>query len=337
MAKKSVFTILLFLLIIVSQSLTNEPPVTRHDVFQAVDANGAATFADPNVVLEGILLNVPEEMLDPTPHYVDAVPPPFNLGGQWQIYIQGEGDDHAGTAVWMGQNYRMVSGGQNPSYTDAAWIDELCRVNHDPQTGYCFAPGDRVRVSGFWMPNRGKSNVNEQHESDPAYNFTVELIEAGAGLPQPEAVTLNQLKDASDNFQTGCEYYQGHLIRINNVWFTHPESWQPNATLTITDGVKTFPVLLGRGWGIAAGTNNLAAVFDVIGILDQEDSTLPFWEGYRIWVTNYDGNGRVLGDRGHPRGNLPGDVNRDGAVNIEDFSILTEQWLGNTPGIFGCD
>jgi len=331
------------LLVIVITSVTFGQSVTRHDVFQAVDAGGNPTFSNPTVVLDGIIINVPEEMLDATPNYSNAVPPPFNLGGMWQIYIQGEGTDHAATAVWMGQNYSMVSGGMSPSYTDAEWVSELCRINHDPQTGYCFAPGDRVRVSGYWMPHEGKSNVNEQHDSDPAYDFTVELIEPGVGLPQPEVVTLSQLKDASDNFifdvtrQTGCEYYQGRLIRVNGVWFTNPASWQPNATLTITNGAKTFPVILGRGWGITAGSNNLATPFDIVGILDQEDDSSPYTGGYRIWVTNYDSNGQVLRDRGYPRGNLRSDINHDGVVNIEDFATLGQQWLESSPGLFECD
>ena len=50
------------------------------------------------VTVEGIILNNPSFMLDAEPDENSA-----GIGGQWQIYIQGDGNDHAGTAVWMGQ------------------------------------------------------------------------------------------------------------------------------------------------------------------------------------------------------------------------------------------
>jgi hypothetical protein len=62
--------------------------------------------------------------------------------------------------------------------------------------------------------------------------------------------------------------------------------------LLITDGIKTFPVKLGRGNGIYAGSNNLSEPFDIIGVMDQESPNLV--DGYRLYVMNYDGNGSVL-------------------------------------------
>lgn len=79
--------------------------VITHSDFQAVDASGFGAYAGggaSRVSLEGILLNSPEQVFDPTP---DPTLGPWKMGGQWEIYIQGEGDDHAGTACWMGQNY----------------------------------------------------------------------------------------------------------------------------------------------------------------------------------------------------------------------------------------
>jgi hypothetical protein len=76
-----------------------------------------------------------------------------------------------------------------------------------------------------------------------------------------------------------------------------PNTWGPNAQLLLTDGRRTFPVLLGRGNGIYAGSYNLSVPFDVIGIMDQESTDLK--AGYRIWVPNYDGNGRVLASLEH--------------------------------------
>ncbi|MBN1763763.1 MAG: hypothetical protein JW860_00770 [Sedimentisphaerales bacterium] len=330
---KNICCILSLLLAEVNLSLAD-----THENFQAVLADGSSAYTGlPPVTLEGIILNSPEEILDPEPNATGF------MGAMWQIYIQGEGTDHAGTAVWIGQKYGNLPG--NPpeeSYSEAEWLSELCRINHDETTGYLFNTGDRIRVSGYFIPFNGKNNINETHSKDPFFDFTLELLEPGAGLPQPEVVTLNELKDVSDQFifdvtrQSGCEYYQSRLIRINSVSFVDPNDWAPGATLTITNGIKTFPVLLGRGTGIKEGTNNLVETFDVVGILDQEDNSDPYTGGYRIWVPNYDGNGLVLRDRGYQRGNLSGDINGDGTVDLSDFIEYAADWLKTAPGVADC-
>jgi hypothetical protein len=81
---------------------------------------------------------------------------------------------------------------------------------------------------------------------------------------------------------------------------------------------------LGRGNGIYAGSNNLTEPFDVIGIIDQESADLT--GGYRLYVMNYDGNGSVLAAREHRRADMPGDINLDGLVDIDDFIEMIEDW-----------
>jgi len=277
-----------------------QPTVARvtHSELQAVNASGEQAYkATEKVILEGILLHNPADMLDPTPN--DTIIETFNLGGQWQIFFQGEGEDHAGTAVWLGQLYNNLpwvppDGG----YTNQEFIAELTRLNAAQ-----FSPGDRIRVTGYYLSYQGKLNINEQHNKNPDHDFTVELLERGVGLPQPEVVTLDQLKDDKDNFifdperKMGCEYYQGRLVKIEDVYFMDPNGWGPNAELMITDGVKTFPVKLGRGNGIYAGSYNLSEPFDIIAIMDQQSPTLK--SGYRLYVMNYDGNGLVLASYEH--------------------------------------
>jgi hypothetical protein len=310
-----------------------EPVVAEvtHSEFQAVSATGeqAYTSAIANkVILEGILLHNPAEMLDPTPD--DSITQTYNLGAQWQFFFQGEGDDHAGTAVYMAQLYGNMPWVMTGGYSNQEFIAELNRLNAAK-----FAPGDKIRVTGYFLSYNGKNNVNEQHNNNPDHNFSIELVEKGVGLPRPEVVTLDDLKDGSDNFifdqsrLFGCEYYQARLIKIKDVNFADPASaaqnWGPNATLTITDGKKTFPVKLGRGNGIYAGSNNLTEHFDVIGILDQESSTKTI--GYRLYVMNYDGNGSVLASTEHRRADKPGDLDLDGIVNHDDVYKLLEDWL----------
>ena len=62
-----------------------------HTEFQAVDAGGEHVYSNTDkVILEGILLHNPADMLDPTPD--DTNTQMFNLGGTWQIFFQGEGE-----------------------------------------------------------------------------------------------------------------------------------------------------------------------------------------------------------------------------------------------------
>ncbi len=318
--------------------VADEPTVAEvtHTEFQAVDEDGISTYtATDKVIISGIVLNVPEQMLDPTPRTVE-------MGGEWQIYIQGEGDDHAGTAVWFGQNYSKVT--SLDDYTDEELLSELCRINADTDTGYIFYPGDRVKVTGWYKFYKGKLNVNEKHMIEPFYDFTIELIEPAVGLPQPEEITLDEVKDIYDEYifdssrLTGCEYYQARLVRVKDVNIIDPENWGADNTVTIQDANGlTFPVLLGIGEGFTR-YNCPAGQIDVIGIFDQESSGYMICkDGYRIWVTNYDGNGLVLTDRGYRRGNLPGDVNTDFKVDFSDFAELAENWLKGTAGLCDCD
>ena len=303
------------------------PTVTelRHSEFQAVDASGEHVYNTTDIViLEGILLHNPADMLDPTPD--DTINETFNLGGQWQIFFQGEEADHAGTAVFLGQLYNNLPWvSPDGGYSNEEFISELSRLNAAQ-----FSPGDRIRVTGYYLSYKGKLNINEQHNNNPDHDFSIELVERGVGLPRPEVLTLNELKDDIDEFifdptrHSGCEYYQSRLIKIEDVYFTDANDWGPQGEMIISDGRKTFPVKLGRGNGIYAGSNNLNETFDVIGIMDQESSDLT--SGYRLYVMNYDGNGSVLASREHRMADKPGDVNLDGVVDINDFIEMIEDW-----------
>ena len=317
-------TVLSFVLVGVVKSAPTVANVT-HSEFQAVDAGGEHVYnVTDMVVLEGILLYNPADMLDPTPD--DTITEAFMLGGQWQIFFQGEEDDHAGTAVFLGQLYNNLPWvSPDGGYSNEEFISELSRLN-----AARFSPGDRIRVTGYYLSYKGKLNINEQHNNNPDHDFTIELLERGVGLPRPEVVTLNDLKNSNDEFifdsnrQSGCEYYQSRLVKIEDVYFADANDWGINGELLITDGNKSFPVKLGRGNGIYAGSNNLGETFDVIGIMDQESTDLT--SGYRLYVMNYDGNGSVLAAREHRRADKPGDVDLDGTVDIDDFIRMIEDW-----------
>jgi len=275
-----------------------------HRQFQAVNAGGEQTYqATQKVVLEGVVLHNPADMLNPTPD--DSSTEMYDMGGEWQLFFQGEGGDHAGTAVYMAQLYDnlpwiMPGGG----YSNAQFLAELARLN-----AARFTIGDRIRVTGWFLSYKGKNNINEQHSNSPDHDFTIEVLARGAGLPKPEVVSLDELKDDQDRFVfdgerlVGGEYYQGRLIKIEDVNIVGANAWEPGGTLTVTNGRKTLPVRLGRGNGIYPGAFNLQQPCDVIGILDQDSTDLR--RGYRLWVVNYDGNGAVLASYEHRLADQP--------------------------------
>ncbi|HOB76105.1 MAG TPA: hypothetical protein PKG54_16445 [Phycisphaerae bacterium] len=299
---------------------------TSHSVYQAVDANGMGTFwTFVPVKMRGVILNRAEDMLDTRP---GANP---GMGGQWQVFVQTDDPaDFGGTAMWLGQNVGKTPGHEHPrdSYSDEAWLAEVARVSRDPATGRAFRPGDRVeiraRASGLFRI--GKTNINEQHSIDPQANFDVILLEANAGLPAPQVVTLADLKDASDKFifdqsrATGPERYQGTVIKIENVSFVDATGWQPEGKLVIHDGTgRTFPVLLGRGQGFTRFPPP-AAPFDIIGIVDQEDEIEGdgYKDGYRLWAMNYDGEQFFLERYVKP------DLDRDTDVDGLDLELFLD-------------
>jgi len=335
--RKTVLLTAIFLFCMSVATSADEPNEITHWEFQTVDSDGDPNYSGPNEVsLVGIILNKPGDMVDPTPDYQGETA--GNVGGQWQIFIQGMEGDHAGTAVWIGQNYSATTSPPGENYTNEEWISELQRLN-----AARFRPGDKVKVTGHYMGYKGKNNINEQHWVDPNYNFTIEVLEKNVGLAEPEVVTLDELVNESGDFnfqqnrESGCEFYQSQLVRINDVNFAASElDWGPDSGEEISFYIKDsngleFPVKLGLGSGIYQGSNNLEGQFDVIGIFDQEPPAPPYppdgTSGYRIWVMDYDGNGEILGSTEHIRACKPADTNLDGTVDFGDFAKFAEDWL----------
>jgi len=289
-----------------------------HEEIQAVDAAGIPTHpkvgadaGDPanKVVLEGVVLNNHEDMLDP------AYDAPAWMGAQWQIVVAGQGADHAGTALWMGQKYSLRGG---VDYEAWEWADEMARVNYD--AGRHIRRGDRVRVTGFMLEYGGKANMNERHSTSPILDFAVEYL-GRAGVPDPETITLADVKDAADadifdpTAAAGGEHWQSRLVRVTGVHFTDPGAVAPGAHTTIADATgRTLPVRCGIGAGLG-GTLNLDATFDLVGIFDQDAGFGQHTTGYRVWALDYNGGAGVFGT---PWGDLT--YNTD--VDAADIDLL---------------
>jgi len=219
------------------------------------------TLAESKVVVEGILLNQSADYLNPA--------------STFQVYVQG--DDGGGVAVYAAKWY---------GYSTDDWAAEYARMSKNPATGHVFQAGDRVRVTGLTMFYRGKTNINERHESDTDYDVTLELIAAGEGMPDvTELPSISQCKVFDQTRATGGELYQGTWCQLQNVWIASG-TWGAGNTIQVTDnGTDLFPVLLSA-MGDFNSYSAPAGKFNVTGIFDQEDTASPYTE-YRFWVKDY--------------------------------------------------
>jgi len=282
-------------------------PLITHSAFQAVDANGVRTFPTTGFPyrLQGILLNNPEDMLDSTAFSPNPVP--FDLGAMWQVFVQSvDPADLGGTAVFMGQHYGNVppnleftpapTPDPTRSYSDAAWTDEVARVNQDRATGHIFRAGDlvEIRAQGALFFG-GKTNVNEEHFIESELDFELALITAGVGLPTPTQLAIADIWDEINDrvlFDptrlAGGERYQGELVRLMSVQLVDDGSvWAPDELVTVEDaGGREFPLHLGLNplFGTMLPPEGF---FNVTGIFNQEASggpAGPSTNGYELWV-----------------------------------------------------
>lgn len=277
-------------------------PTTEARTFEAVDIRGLGTYPANGypVKFVGVLLNNPEDMLDSTPNFNTI---PFNLGGQWQVFVQSTlANDFGGVALFLGQNFGNVPPAleftPNPtpdthfSFTNPQWQAQIARVNVDQATGHIFRAGDLVEVDGqggqFFA---GKTNVNTAHTGDASLEFQMRLITPSAGLPSPLPLALEDIwNDATNSvlFDTtrnaGGEHYQGSLVELLGVHVVSG-TWAPNETLRVADhDGRQFPLLLGLNPGFSSITPP-SGYFNVVGIFDQESNPSgPYTEGYRLWA-----------------------------------------------------
>jgi len=285
----------------------------EHRTYQAVHADGSSAYEGGYPLrLIGVSLLNTEDWLDPTPGYTPTYQP-FQLGGQAELFIQAVNldgtpydpfpsspfTDFGGTACWMGQNYGNLPFKGDPyySYTDAEWTAELGRLNLWGGDGVTdpIRAGDLVEIRArAGLHYKGKMNVNEQHDKDPAKNFELVRLVAGFGLPAPAPISLADLKNADDTFRfdstraSGPERYQATRVRLRNVWVGTPQTWTTGSELTVTDGTRTFTLKLGRNPSFdGSELFGVGEPFDVVGILNQEatDGTYST-DGYRLLVMN---------------------------------------------------
>jgi len=271
-------------------------PIVEHRVFQAVNPDGSSAYTGGFPVrLVGVLLNNPEDWLDPTPNYTPQYVP-WAMGGQWEVFVQAAAPpDFGGTACWMGQNYGNLPWLGDPfySYTNEEWLSEMQRVNYPDGPGSePIRAGDLLEIRArAGLHYAGKMNVNEQHNNDRdpvtglignAHDFDFVVLQRGYGLPAPAAITLSALLEQTvggfqfiwdPTRQTGGERYQATRVMIKGVRLAPAANWGPNGQLEIFDQTgRRMPLRLGRNPTFAS-VPAPSATLNIIGIINQQSSS----------------------------------------------------------------
>jgi hypothetical protein len=273
---------------------------------EAVDINGVSTWTGPYpIVLTGVILCDPGEMLDSTPDFLpwDDGANAYDLGGEWQIFVQTvTPGDRGGVELWIAQDYGNLPWEPHDgsdSYTDDQWTNQVALVSHDPSTVYTFQKGDLVTVTANGsLFYGGMQNINQEHSTDPTYDFSISLVTSNYGVPPPQVISLFSVISTNlsatghyDIFdptrQSGGEYYQGMHVRINALTLVTTDGWTTvsdwdSRFCTATDGTgRQFP-LIHPLYDIGPPPTN---VFDATGVFLQESgSATDGTFGYELFV-----------------------------------------------------
>lgn len=270
-----------------------------HWNLQAVNSDGTSAWAGTHPFkLRGVLLCDPDEMLDPTPNFLPYDPTNLgNLGGQWQIAFQAvEPGGRGGTFCYMAQNYGNLPWIRDTarSYSNEAWTAEILRLSYDPARMHRLRTGDLIEVTAnISLFYGGKRNINEAHNNEPEYDFHISLVQSNYGLPEPEVITLADIKNADDTpifdqtRATGGEHYQGMRVRINNLMllttngWTHAGSWSQRLCIATDGAGRTLPLRHPR-YSLGPPPDGM---FDAVGIFNQESgSGQQGTNGYELFV-----------------------------------------------------
>ena len=241
-------------------------PYTDAKTMEAVsDLGGDPAFSPPTlsssnpIYYTGIVLNNPGQMLSTA---ADANSIPFNLGGQWQTFVQtvnvNSDGDYGGVALYAGQNYGNIPDtGFDPtrSYSNSDWTANVARLDSYPlntapgspypslpSSGYQLQAGDLVEViTGGGLFFGGKWNINEEHfpsngpNGSPVHEFNIVYL-GHPGLPTPTPITLGQFASYSTDpgnpgplinstntaLTSNPEHYQGSYVELQHVELVTP-------------------------------------------------------------------------------------------------------------------
>jgi hypothetical protein len=127
--------------------------------------------------------------------------------------------------------------------------------------------GDSLSVTGYVDQYYGLTRITSP---------TITVVEVGAGSTTPRLLTTNEIA-------VGGETYEGSLVAVTGCLIT-AGTWPAagsDGSLTIDDGTGGCTLFIDKDTDID-GTEQPASGIDVVGILTQYDSTVPYSSGYRI-------------------------------------------------------
>ena len=299
-------------------------PVTNAELQAVLDGSnhttpGDSAFAATHpttseypVSVVGVVVNNPVDMLN------------WNDGSssQWQTFIEAlpagtyggqtvAPGDFGGTALYMIKDFPY---GSPPAvFDDDTWNSEMNRLNYPLYNGTPVSTplqyGDVVLVQanapGLFY--NGKYNINMQHQTSSAYDFSITILQRGY-TPPVSNITLANLVNPDGTFifdatrATGDEHYQGSLVHLNGLTLVDPSDWTTGGTVTVKQGNLTFAMQLGLDPVLSSINASILqnSTFSVTAILDQEGSDLT--GGYSLWMTSAS------------ELTLNGDANGDGTV-----------------------
>jgi hypothetical protein len=223
--------------------------------YQAVDSLGYGTHAlvgavpddSTKVTIEGLVIGGTEDFVNRNAAFA-----------MYSLWIQDDGATKGGIQCWTGP-----------------WSDWSAYP--------IIAASTRVRVTGWLANNNGKVFMNDRHS--PALLWTVEVLDAAAGMPEAQVISsISECNYFDATRAGGGELYQTRWVELNNVEITSG-TWGAGNSVTISDGTGTLTMLLS-GMG---DFNSFAAPtgkFNVVGVFDQEDTNADgdYQDMYRLWV-----------------------------------------------------
>lgn len=114
---------------------------------------------------------------------------------------------------------------------------------------------------------------------------TTEKIGSGYGYPTTIVPSISAMTGFDQTLATGGEYYEGRLIRLNNIQIVGGDPWPSsgsNANIQISDySGATILMRIDKDYDLDENPQPLG-VFDVVGIASQYDTSSPYTEVYQI-------------------------------------------------------
>jgi hypothetical protein len=279
---------------------------TTFSDLEAINADGTNAWpgaaGNHPIVVYGTVINNPSDMTNDPNNW-------------WQAYIQAtpgtyEGhsvpaNDHGGAALYA-NNYGIYPY-TTSSGTTITWSGEVDRLSYPLDLNgnrVTLHYGDVIKVEakapGMFM--RGKYNINEMHQADPAYDFSITVLQQNT-TPTAANIALSDVENSDGTFKfdttrnSGCEYYQASLVHLSGLTLVSTANWKQNGTVSVRQGGLTFNMLLGMDLafdstqpGSIDPTLLLTTPFEITAIFDQEDKDLDnngvYDQGYRLWLTS---------------------------------------------------